>query len=73
MENKYQSKVEAALLNCAQLAQKYKVEICAYDKTALAVHCTEKEFELICRQLKCSGIYSGKAKTAIVTNFGYYQ
>jgi len=72
MQN-YQNRVEAVLVNRAILAQKYRVENCIYDKTALTVQCTEKEFERICRELKCSGIYSEKAKTAIVTNFGYYK
>jgi phage-related protein len=69
----YNQRMETAKKLCAVLAKKYRVEICSYDKTALAVCCTENELVLICKQLKCSGIYSEISKTAIITNFGVYK
>jgi hypothetical protein len=68
----YNQRIEAARTYRSIFAEKFKVEICSFDQTALAVHCTDAEHALICRQLKCSGFYSLKSKKGFVTNFGYY-
>jgi hypothetical protein len=69
----YSQRIELAKANCAFLSKGYSVRICPYDSTALMVVCTEKQLELICRQLHCSGIYSGKSGTGIITGFGQYK
>jgi hypothetical protein len=72
-QEKYSQRIEQAEINRALLSGKYSVEICTYDRTALTVVCTEKQLDAICRQLQCSGIYSGKAGVGIITNFGQYK
>ena len=73
MNTEYNQRIETALLHCATLSKKYKVEVCHYDKTALAVYCMDKEYTLICKQLKCSGIYFEILNIGIITNFGVYN
>ena len=68
----HQQRVETAIIHHAILSEKYRVDLCTYDETALSLICTEKELGLICKQLKCSGIYAEKTKVGIITNFGYY-
>jgi phage-related protein len=72
MNNEYKKRLDAAIIYRAILSEKYRVDFCPYDKTALVVGCTENELALICRELKCSGIYSDILKRGIITNFGYY-
>jgi hypothetical protein len=69
----YSQRVELVKANCAFFSKNYSVAICPYDSTALMVACTEKQLELICRQLHCSGIYSEKSGTGIITSFGQYK
>jgi N-acetylglutamate synthase/N-acetylornithine aminotransferase len=69
-QEKYSQRIELLERNRALLSGKYEVEICPYDRTALTVACTEKQFDAICRQLQCSGIYSGKKGVGIITNSG---
>ena len=73
MEAAYNQQIETALLHRVTLSKKYKVEVSHYDKTALVVYCTDKEHTLICKQLKCSGIYSEILNAGIITNFGVYN
>ena len=72
MKNNNQ-RIEEAKRHHAILATRYKVESCRFDKTALFVHCTEKHFDLICKELRCSGIYREELRKGIITNFGYYN
>jgi hypothetical protein len=69
----YSQRIELAKVNCAFLSKSHSVKICHYGNTALMVACTEKQLELICRQLHCSGIYSEKSGTGIITGFGQYK
>jgi len=68
----YNQRIKDAQSHHAILSKEYEVEICKFDKTALFVHCTEKHFDLICKRLKCSGIYREELRKGVITNFGYY-
>ena len=63
-------RIKSALVAKNSLSKLYKVIICDFDKTALMVHCTEKQFYKISAEYKCSGHYSSVSKAAILTNFG---
>ena len=51
--NKRREQIAIATQNI--LSSKYRVSICDFDKTALEVHCTEKQFCSICEEYGCSG------------------
>lgn len=72
-EKRYNQKIQDALTVKGILSQKYTVNVCNFDKTALQVCCTEKQFNSICQEHRCSGIYNEKASAGIITNFGVYQ
>ncbi len=67
----YREQIAIAIQN--SLSSKYRVSICDFDKTALEIHCTEKQFYSICEEYGCSGIYSDKKNVAIITNFMMYK
>lgn len=69
----YTQRIEEAIRCCTVLAKRYEVEICRYDKTAIIIYCTGKHFDLVCNELKCSGIYREELRKGIITNFGYYK
>lgn len=72
-KERYEQRVRSAIAVKGNLSQKYKVNICDFDETALQVHCTEKQFHSICAEYECSGHYSDKVNAAIITNFGVYK
>ena len=72
-EQRYNQKIQDALIVKDFLSKKYKVNVSQFDETALQVHCTEKQFNSICEEYKCSGIFNEKNNTGIITNFGVYK
>lgn len=72
-EQRYNQKIQDALTVKGILSGKYNVIVCTYDQTALKVDCTEKQFDLICKEYQCSGIYNDHFKTGIITNFWVYK
>lgn len=72
-EHRYNQKIQDALTVKGILSKKHTVNVCSFDKTALQVYCTEKQFNSICEEYKCSGIYNEKAGAGIITNFGVYK
>jgi aromatic ring-cleaving dioxygenase len=72
-QEEYSQRINVAERNRALLSKKYEATICPYDRTALMVACNEKQFDTICRELHCSGIYSEKKGAGIIINFGEYK
>ncbi len=74
IEKRHEERVQKAQYYCAYLSGKYKAGICSYDKTAVILSgITEKQLDKICIELSCSGIYSEKNQSGIITNFGQYK
>jgi hypothetical protein len=69
----YSQRIEVAEINRALFSKKYETTICPYDRTALMFACSEKQFDTICREQHCSGIYSEKKGVGIITNFEEYK
>jgi len=72
-EQRYNQKIQDTLTVKGILSKKYTVNVSSYDKTALQVYCTEKQFNSICEEYRCSGIYNEKNNAGIITNFGVYK
>jgi len=72
-KEQHNQRIKDAITAKGNLSKKYKVNICDFDKTALEVHCTEKQFQSICAEYKCSGHYSDISQAAFITNFGTYK
>ena len=69
-KEQHNQRIKDAITAKGNLSKKYKVNICDFDKTALEVHCMEKQFYSICAEYKCSGHYSDISQAAFITNFG---
>jgi hypothetical protein len=72
-KEQHEQRVRNTVIMKGILSQKYEVSVCDFDKTALQVFCTEKQFSSICAEYKCSGHYSDISNAAFITNFGVYK
>ena len=72
-EQRYNQKIKDTLTVKSILSKKYTVNVCSFDQTALQVYCTEKQFDMICKEHQCSGTHNSKANAGIITNFGVYK